>query len=260
MTLAADLSRYGSSAQWKGVYSRGEKIGFMVGQTIPRGRRLRAAGGRPAPDDAARRHHAPRACTPSAQRGPRVPAAVVPRSRSTRAPGPSRSAGTLDGRRLQLTVQTPVGHAHARRASWPSRPALTLNLSRRLAAGGPARPASTSRCSVFDPATLRNAPMTIDVEAREVVRAAGRPVPAFKVRTQLRRHHLHVVDHRHRRGRARGEPARLHRGQGDAASARCPWPCPARCRATCCEAAAVVPEPAARASTIPPPWSACACG
>ena len=35
MNLAGDLSRYGSSAQWKGVYSRGDKIGFMVGQTIP---------------------------------------------------------------------------------------------------------------------------------------------------------------------------------------------------------------------------------
>src|SRR5688500_14580842 len=36
MTLGGDLARYGSSAQWKGVYSRGEKIGFLVGQTIPR--------------------------------------------------------------------------------------------------------------------------------------------------------------------------------------------------------------------------------
>src|SRR5689334_16389061 len=35
VNLASDLSRYGSSAQWKGVYSRGEKIGFMVGQTVP---------------------------------------------------------------------------------------------------------------------------------------------------------------------------------------------------------------------------------
>ena len=31
VSLAADLARYGSSAQWKGVYYRGEKIGFMVG-------------------------------------------------------------------------------------------------------------------------------------------------------------------------------------------------------------------------------------
>src|SRR6266536_5423644 len=33
--LASDLSRYGSAAQWRGVYSRGDKIGFMVGQTVP---------------------------------------------------------------------------------------------------------------------------------------------------------------------------------------------------------------------------------
>src|SRR5438477_10195234 len=33
--LAADLSRYGTAAQWKGVYSRGDKIGLMVGQTLP---------------------------------------------------------------------------------------------------------------------------------------------------------------------------------------------------------------------------------
>ena len=36
MTMGGDLARYGTSAQWKGVYSRGEKIGFLVGQTIAR--------------------------------------------------------------------------------------------------------------------------------------------------------------------------------------------------------------------------------
>src|SRR4029079_14642108 len=35
VNLAADLARYGTTAQWKGVYYRGEKIGFMVGQTVP---------------------------------------------------------------------------------------------------------------------------------------------------------------------------------------------------------------------------------
>ena len=35
VSLAADLSHYGSSAQWKGVYYRGDKIGFSVGQTTP---------------------------------------------------------------------------------------------------------------------------------------------------------------------------------------------------------------------------------
>ena len=32
--LATDLARYGSNAQWRGVYYRGEKIGFTVSQTV----------------------------------------------------------------------------------------------------------------------------------------------------------------------------------------------------------------------------------
>src|SRR5277367_1584864 len=36
-TLATDLARYGSAAVWRGVYYRGEKIGFTVSQTLPRG-------------------------------------------------------------------------------------------------------------------------------------------------------------------------------------------------------------------------------
>src|SRR5687767_12958564 len=31
--LATDLARYGSAAVWRGVYYRGEKIGFTVSQT-----------------------------------------------------------------------------------------------------------------------------------------------------------------------------------------------------------------------------------
>src|SRR5258706_11757529 len=33
--LATDLARYGSSAQWRGVYYRGDKIGFTVRPTLP---------------------------------------------------------------------------------------------------------------------------------------------------------------------------------------------------------------------------------
>src|SRR3954462_13805018 len=33
-TLATDLGRYGSNATWRGVYYRGEKIGFTVSQTV----------------------------------------------------------------------------------------------------------------------------------------------------------------------------------------------------------------------------------
>jgi hypothetical protein len=34
-SLATDLARYGSAAQWRGVYYRGEKLGFTVSQTVP---------------------------------------------------------------------------------------------------------------------------------------------------------------------------------------------------------------------------------
>ena len=33
--LATDLARYGTAAQWRGMYYRGEKVGFTVGQTVP---------------------------------------------------------------------------------------------------------------------------------------------------------------------------------------------------------------------------------
>jgi hypothetical protein len=36
-TLATDLARYGTAAVWRGVYYRGEKIGFTVSQTTPEG-------------------------------------------------------------------------------------------------------------------------------------------------------------------------------------------------------------------------------
>src|SRR5215813_2949091 len=36
VNLATDLARYGSNAEWRGVYYRGEKIGFTVSQIVPR--------------------------------------------------------------------------------------------------------------------------------------------------------------------------------------------------------------------------------
>src|SRR5687768_6083744 len=91
--------------------------------------------------------------------------------------------GTVHGSTLRITVESPSGtRSESRSLAEP--PALSLNLSRRLAAAGLV-PGLHLEVPVFDPATLRNAPMTIDVEQREVVRAAGRPVPAFKVRTSF---------------------------------------------------------------------------
>src|SRR5262249_40316438 len=35
LALAADLASYTGQAQWRGIYYRGDKIGFSVGQTTP---------------------------------------------------------------------------------------------------------------------------------------------------------------------------------------------------------------------------------
>jgi transglutaminase-like putative cysteine protease len=181
LNLAADLARYGSGAQWKGVYYRGEKIGFMVGQTVATsdGFELQEDGQLQmallGATSAARIHTSAR-----------VDKAFALRSFAfSLDPGTGAVAvtGALDGRRLDLTVETPSGKRTESR-ELPEPPALSLNLSRRLAAEGLA-PGQHRELAVFDPATLRNAPMSLDVQARELVRAAGRPVPAFKVRMQF---------------------------------------------------------------------------
>jgi transglutaminase-like putative cysteine protease len=63
-------------------------------------------------------------------------------------------------------------------------PALSLNLSRRLANGGLVAGAR-HHWTVFDPATLHNAPVLIDVGKREIVTDSGRPVPAFRVEMEF---------------------------------------------------------------------------
>ena len=42
-------------------------------------------------------------------------------------------------------------------------------------------PAPGTTGTLFDPATLHNAPVTIEVGKREFVRSAGTPIPAFRV-------------------------------------------------------------------------------
>ena len=181
LNLAADLARYGSGAQWKGVYYRGEKIGFMVGQTVP------TSDGFELQEDGQLQMALLGATTAA-----RIhTSAMVDQAFALRSfafsldPGTGAVAvkGTVDGRRLDLTVETPSGKRTERR-ELAEPPALSLNLSRRLAAEGLAT-GQHRQLAVFDPATLRNAPLSLDVQAREIVRAAGRPVPAFKVRMQF---------------------------------------------------------------------------
>jgi len=177
LSLGADLARYGSAAQWKGVYYRGEKIGFVVGQTIPLedGYELQEDGEL-------------LMTLLGSSSAARIRTAVrVERDFSLRSftfsldpgTGPIQVEGTLQGRLLELRVTTSSGTRTESR-ELPEAPLLALNLSRRLAAAGLAA-GDRHRFTVFDPATLRNAPLVLEVKGREVVRAAGRPVPAFRV-------------------------------------------------------------------------------
>jgi transglutaminase-like putative cysteine protease len=97
--------------------------------------------------------------------------------------GPTEVEGTLDGRRLHLVVKTPSSRREETR-ELSEAPTLSLNLSRRLAAEG-LEPGKKIQVMVFDPATLRNAPMTVEVQGRDVVWVANRPVPAFRVESRF---------------------------------------------------------------------------
>ncbi len=181
VVLAADLGRYGSGAQWKGVYYRGEKIGFSVSQTTP------SESGFELQEDGRLQMNLMGAATAVRVRTlARVDHSFALQSFSfslDAGTGATEIEGVIDGRQLRLTVKTPAGTREETR-DLPEPPALSMNLPRRLAARG-LEPGQTLEVSVFDPATLRNAPMTVEVQKREVVQAGGRPVPAFRVQSRF---------------------------------------------------------------------------
>ena len=182
VALAADLAQYGSSAQWKGIYYRGEKIGFSVGQTLPQdgGYELREDGRLQltllGATSAVRLHATARVDAAFALR--EFDFSLDPGT------GPTQIKGTLQGRRLDLTIKSPSGERHETRELTED-PALPLSFSRKLAASGGLVTGRTHVLHVFDPASLRNAPMEMTVGPREVVDVAGRPTPAFKVATRF---------------------------------------------------------------------------
>jgi hypothetical protein len=181
VALAADLAHYGSSAQWRGIYYRGDKIGFSVGQTTPTGAgyEIREDG---------RLQMTLLGTTASVRLASR---AIVDRAFALRSfsfsldpgTGPTEVEGTIGGRRLDLTIRTSSGERRETR-ELDEPPALSLNLPRTLAAQGLEK-GRTVEVWVFDPATLRNTKMALEVQDREVVWVAGRPVPAFRVEGRL---------------------------------------------------------------------------
>src|SRR5438552_4149613 len=132
--LATDLARYGSSAAWRGVYYRGEKIGFTVTQTIPKD------DGFELEEDGRLQMSLLGAINPVTIRTTaRVDADFVLRSfEFTLDPGtgPTRVQGTAAGRHLTIGVTTESGGTRTFERDLAEPPALSLNLSRRLAHGG----------------------------------------------------------------------------------------------------------------------------
>ena len=168
-SLAADLARYGSAAVWRGVYYRGEKIGFTVSQTVA------TDTGFDLQEDGRLQMALLGATTPATIRT----TVHVDKNFALRAfefsldpgTGPVEVNGRLDGKRLSLDVKTPGGtRSEVRELDEP--PALSQSLSRRLANGGLIAGAKY-QWMVFDPATLRNSKVNVEVGRRELVRGPG---------------------------------------------------------------------------------------
>ena len=181
-SLATDLARYGSGAIWRGVYYRGEKIGFTVSQTVSKdegfeleedGRLQMSLLGATTAATIRTTAHVDKAFTLQAFEFSLDPGT-----------GPIEVRGRIDGRRLSLDVKTPSGtRSEVRELEEP--PALSQNISRRLANGG-LRTGATYQWTVFDPATLRNSRVNVEVGRRELVRGAGAsPIPAFRVEMEF---------------------------------------------------------------------------
>ena len=242
--LATDLARYGSAAVWRGVYYRGEKIGFTVSQTVP------TDDGFELQEDGRLQMSLLGATTAATiQTTARVDANFALRSFEFSldpGTGPIDVRGQVDvtvgaGRsRLTLDVTTSAGtRTEARQLTEP--PALSLNLSRRLANGGLV-PGARHQWTLFDPATLQQRARG---HRRRQARARARR-PTRRSRRSASRWTFSGLQH-DRRGSP--TPARSSARRARWASSRCasrptarrPWPCPDGVQADLLEAAAVVP-------------------
>ena len=186
--LATDLARYGSTAVWRGVYYRGEKIGFTVSQTTRTddGFELQEDGRLQmlllGQDTAAR-----------IRTTARVDASFTLRSFEFSldpGTGPVVVKGNVEGPsaaemwRLNLAI-TSGGATRTETRDLPEAPVVTQNLSR-LLANERLVPGTHHEWTVLDPATLQSAKVSIRVGDRGVVRANDTVVPAFRVDMDFR--------------------------------------------------------------------------
>jgi len=178
--LATDLARYGTAAEWRGVYYRNEKIGFTVSQTVPRG------DGYEIQEDGRLQMSLLGAQSVAALRT----TARVDRNFTLESfdfsldpgTGGTKVRGEVDGRRVRVTISNASG-TRSQDLQLKAPPVLALNLPRRLADAG-LKEGAHYDWTIFDPATLSNASISLDVGARELVNAGGQRLPAFRVRAQ----------------------------------------------------------------------------
>jgi len=184
-SMTADLARYGANAQWRGVYYRGEKIGFTVSQIVP------VEDGFELQEDGRLQMSLLGSTTPAAlHTSARVDAQFALRSFEFSL-DPGTGAVVVRGRvdtsgerspHAKLIVDiTSAGKTRSDVRELDEVPVLSQNFAkllaaRRIVAG------SREQWTIFDPATLRNQAVTVDIGGRELVRTAGeRPIPAFRV-------------------------------------------------------------------------------
>lgn len=182
--LATDLAKYGPTAVWKGIYYRGEKIGFTVSQTTRTGEgfELREDGRLQmlllGQDTAAAIRTVARVDTGFVLRS--FEFSLDPGTGPTEVRGtvqPPAGAGGMY--RLALSI-TSGGATRAEVRDLPEAPVLSVNLARMLASGR-LTPGARHQWTILDPATLALAPLTVRVGDRSIVRSAETVVPAFRV-------------------------------------------------------------------------------
>jgi len=177
--LATDLARYGTSAQWRGVYYRSEKIGFTVSQTVAtdNGFELQEDGRLQMSLLGAQNVVSIRTRA-QVDRDFALRSFVFSLDPGT---GGTTVRGVVDGLRLHVTIETSSGrHEEDRTLAAP--PVLPINLPRRIADAGLVAGAHYD-WTIFDPATLANSSIAIDVGGRELVSVDRRRLPAFRVDT-----------------------------------------------------------------------------
>ena len=211
--LATDLARYGSTAVWRGVYYRGEKIGFTVSQTT------RTDDGFELQEDGRLQMLLLGQDTAATIRTTaRVDTSFMLRSFDFSldpGTGPITVKGSLDrpgqpggSYRLTLAIDS-GGGTRTETRELPEAPVLSLNLSRLLANGGLVPGTSTEA----DGARSGHAAQRGDDGDRRRPRRRARQrhgnagVPR---RDGVPRSEDDVVGDRYRRGRSRRESARPH--------------------------------------------------